>query len=70
VCLGKVSAHTKEEEKKEKTEFHPPDSQNKNKNWDLHIFSHNVLITLLKVLLRLCIGASVHPSQGSYVHLQ
>jgi hypothetical protein len=31
VCLGKVSAHTKEEEKKEKTEFHPPYSQNKNK---------------------------------------
>jgi hypothetical protein len=29
VFLGEFSPHKEEEEKKEKTEFHPPDSQKK-----------------------------------------
>jgi hypothetical protein len=54
VCLGKVSAHTKEEEKKEKTEFHPPYSQNKNKKLGTSYLS---------------LEHPYHPSQGSFVPL-
>jgi hypothetical protein len=56
VCLGKVSAHTKEEEKKEKTEFHPPYSQNKNKKLGSSYLSSHVV--LKRVIMCLFIGAS------------
>jgi hypothetical protein len=54
MCLGKVSAHKKEEEKKEKTEFHPPYSQNENKKLGSSYLSSQ---------------RPNHPSQGSFVPL-
>jgi hypothetical protein len=53
-ALGKFPHTQKEEEKKEKTEFHPPYSQNKNKKLGSSYLSSQ---------------RPYHPSQGSFVPL-
>jgi hypothetical protein len=68
-ALGKFQHTQKKKRSRRRPSFIHHIHKIKIKNWDLHIFPHNVLITLLRVVLCLCIGASVRPSQGYYVSL-
>jgi len=66
-ALGKFPHTQKKKRRRRRPSFIHHIHKIKIKNSDLHIFPHSVLITLLRVLLCLCIAASVRPSQGYYV---
>jgi hypothetical protein len=68
-ALGKFLHTQKKKRRRRRPSFIHHIHKIKIKNWDLHIFPHSVLITLVRVLLCLCIAASVRPSQGYYVPL-
>ena len=70
VCALGNFLHT-EKRKRRRRRLNFIHQTHKKNNWDLHIFPHNILITLIRVLLRLCIGAPFsglisRPPQGLF----